>query len=541
MTVTSQERRLVLAHLYVAFAALAVGTTFGLLQTFSRAGAVSLPPVLDYYKILTAHGVLLALVFTTFFITGLGTFATYETIPEHPPKTAVAWLAWWIMLAGTVMAAYQILAGGATVLYTFYAPLKASPWFYIGATLLIVGTWVVLFDLLRRASIWKRVHPGEALPLPAFMAIVTFIMWFLATLGVAAEMLLLIPWAFGWTNGIDVMLTRILFWYFGHPLVYFWILGAYIIWYAALPKLLNVPVFSDSLTRLAFILFLLLSLPVGVHHEFSDPGISARWKLLQTFFTLLVVVPSLMTAFAMFAMFEESAARAGKRGFFGIVGALPWNDPMFAGIALSMILFIFGGFGGIVNSSYSMNRVVHNTMWVVGHFHITVGAPVALTFLATTYRLLPALVRRRLWSEGLALAQVWLWFIGMSTMSFAMHVQGLLGAPRRTSDLTYGGSSIAAAWHPLALLTAAGGVILILSVAAFLWNVLATITVAPRNEDERFVFASIRASERPAPAWLGRLGWWTAAAVVLVVVAYVGPIAEHVRQHVYIVAGMRTW
>lgn len=534
------ENRLVLAHLYVAFCALAIGTSFGLLQTLSRAGAISLPASLDYYKLLTAHGVLLALVFTTFFITGLGTYATYRTIPDARRSLVTAWIGWWVMLVGTAMAAFEILAGGASVLYTFYAPLKASPWFYIGATLLIVGTWFVLLDFLIQARTWKRSNPDVALPLPAYMSLVTFIMWFIATLGVAAEMGLLIPWAFGWTSGIDVLFTRMLFWYFGHPLVYFWILGAYIIWYTVVPKLLGVPIFSDSLTRIAMILFLLLSLPIGIHHEFSDPGIAAKWKLLQTFLTLLVVVPSLMTAFAIFASFEEAAAKQGKRGFFKIVASLPWQDPAFAGIALAMILFIFGGFGGIINASYTMNRVVHNTMWVVGHFHVTVGGPVALTFLAITYRLLPSLAKRKLWSAPLARAQVWLWFIGMGVMSFAMHAQGLLGAPRRTADISYGGSAVAATWHSWSLLTAGGGIILFLSVIAFLWNVIATATVGEPGETS-FDFAAARASEAPPPRWLGGLGLWTLAAVALVILAYAGPVVEHFQQHSYLVPGMKTW
>ena len=107
----------------------------------------------------------------------------------------------------------------------------------------------------------------------------TFIMWFLATLGVAGEMLLLIPWAFGWTSGIDVHLTRLLFWYFGHPLVYFWIMGAYMVWYTVCRRILGIPVFSDALTRMAFLLLLLLSLPVGIHHQLMDPGISNVWKI----------------------------------------------------------------------------------------------------------------------------------------------------------------------------------------------------------------------------------------------------------------------
>src|SRR5581483_10541749 len=141
----------------------------------------------------TMHGVLMALVFTTFFITGLSLFVTYRSIPRDDRSVALGWAGWWVMLVGVVMAAVEILAGNATVLYTFYAPLKASPWFYLGATLLVAGSWIVMVDILVQIAAFKRANRGQKTPLPAFISAVTFVMWFIATLGVAGEMLILIP------------------------------------------------------------------------------------------------------------------------------------------------------------------------------------------------------------------------------------------------------------------------------------------------------------------------------------------------------------
>ncbi|MFP3381868.1 cbb3-type cytochrome c oxidase subunit I, partial [Bacillus sp. SIMBA_069] len=74
---------------------------------------------------------------------------------------------------------------------------------------------------------------------------------------------------------INVMLSRTLFWFFGHPLVYFWLMPAYMAWYVCIPRIIGGHVFSDSLSRLAFILLLLFSIPVGFHHQLMEPGISA--------------------------------------------------------------------------------------------------------------------------------------------------------------------------------------------------------------------------------------------------------------------------
>lgn len=538
----ANENLLVLAQIYTATFALALGSLFGLLQTFSRANFIVMPPEFDYYRMLTAHGVLLALVFTTFFIIGLFQFAIYRTIARPGRSLKLGWFGYAVMLLGTIMAATSILAGNASVLYTFYAPLKASPWFYFGATFLVLGTWVIAAEVIENVIWFKRRNASERIPLPAFIGATTMIMWVIATLGVVAEMGLLIPWSLGWTSGIDVELTRMLFWYFGHPLVYFWIMGAYLVWYTVVPTTFGGRVFSDSLTRLAFIFLLLLSTPVGLHHQFLDPGISATWKWLHMALTYGVVVPSFMTAFALFATFEIAARRAGKRGFLAIVRWLPWKDPVFTGAALGMLLFIPGGFGGIVNASYSMDVLVHNTMWIVGHFHITVGGPVALTFMAVAYKLVPTLTGRKLFAPKLALAQTYVFFGGMSLMSLSMHWAGLLGSPRRSSDVSYAGSAVAAAWHPHMVAAAIGGIFLFISIVMFV-----IVAVGTRLQDERaiepvpFAFAEVDPNAMSTPRVFDALGRWAGAALALAVIAYAGPMHEYLSQVHYLAPGMRTW
>jgi cytochrome c oxidase subunit 1 len=534
------ENRVVIAHVYTATAAIAVGALFGTLQGFSRALAFDAPAWFDYYRILTLHGILMAIVFTTFFITGLSLFVTYRSIPRAR-KMTLGWLGWWVMLAGTLMAAVEILAGNATVLYTFYAPLKASPWFYIGAAVLIVGTWIVAAEIFENVVWFRRRNPGTPVPLPAFCAASTFLMWWIATLGVVGEMYLLIPWAFGWTHGINVMATRILFWYFGHPLVYFWIMGAYIIWYNIVPKFYNGNVFSDGLTRLTFIMLLLLSTPVGIHHEFTEPGIALRWKMLHTVTTYGVAIPSFLTAFAVFASFELAARRQGKRGFWATVRALPWHKPEFCGPAYGMLLFILGGFGGLVNASYAMDNVVHNTIWIVGHFHVTVGGPVALSFLGVAYWLIPKLTGRALWKPEVALWQTRMWFVGMLVMSFSMHIAGLLGAPRRTAEVAYMGTGVANGWEPYMIAAAAGGLLLFTSIVMFTTVAVGTLLANEKTEDMQADFAQQSEGGQAAPPMLQSLFRWGAVALAAAALAYAGPLFEILHNPGFLAPGMRTW
>lgn len=534
------ENRVVLAHIYTATVAIALGALLGLAQAMSRASALNLPASFDYYRILTLHGVLMALVFTTFFITGLSLFVTYRTIPRER-KLALGWAGWWVMLIGTAMAAFEIIAGNATVLYTFYAPLKASPFFYLGATLLVIGTWIVATEIFENVAFFKRHHPGERIPLPVFAAAATFVMWWIATLGVVAEMGLLLPWSLGWTPGINVMLTRLFFWYFGHPLVYFWIMGAYIIWYTIIPKRYDGNVFSDGLTRLTFLMLLLLSTPVGIHHEFMEPGIGKAWKMLHTVTTYGVAIPSFLTAFAIFASFEMAARKAGRKGFIATVASLPWKDPVFAGAGYGMMLFILGGFGGLINASYDMDSVVHNTIWIVGHFHVTVGGPVALTFLGAAYWMMPKLTGRRLWNPGLALLQVQAWFVGMLAMSISMHYAGLLGAPRRTAEVAYQGAQAAQSWEPYMLIAAAGGLILTISIGMFVIVALGTLFANEKTEDMHAEFAVGAEGSEPSPMIFENLPRWALIAIALALLAYAGPLTELLHHPGYLAPGMRTW
>src|SRR5699024_11624954 len=108
------------------------------------------------------------------------------------------------------------------------APVQAHVVFYIGMALVIIGTWFDGFVIFKRHARFKKENPGERTLLLSFMGVVTMLMWQIASLGVAFTVVFqMIPWALGWVETIDVLLSRTLFWYFGHPLVYFWLLPAY--------------------------------------------------------------------------------------------------------------------------------------------------------------------------------------------------------------------------------------------------------------------------------------------------------------------------
>jgi cytochrome c oxidase subunit 1 len=184
-----------------------------------------------------------------------------------------------------------------------------------------------------------------------------------------------------------------------------------------------------------------------------------------------------------------------------------------------MILFGFAGATGAVNAGNNLNYVVHNTAWVPGHLHLTVGTAVALTFMGLSYLLLPQLTGRKLHSRRLALVQVYLWFFGMVVFSAAMHYLGVLGSPRRTYDVTFGGAAVAQEWSSPLAIAAVGGVLLFTSVALFLYNVFRTLTSGTKVE------ISLPEAEAPqgSPGMVDNFRLFTAIALLLVLVAYVLP------------------
>lgn len=527
--------RLTLAHLWVAIGAFGVASAMAFMQALSRA-ALDLPwrSAKLYYLSVTAHGVLMALVFTTFFIMAFGYVVVTRTLEQEPTGLKLAWAGFWLALTGTVAAAAAILTGQATVLYTFYPPLQAHPAFYIGLTLVIVGSWCWGAVLLLSYRAWRRMHPDRPAPLAMHGMIATVVIWFIATVGVAAEVLLqLIPWSLGWTGTVDPVLSRMLFWYFGHPLVYFWLLPAYVIWYTVLPRVVGGKLFSDPLARLVFVLFIVFSTPVGFHHQFMDPGVSAGWKLLHTFLTFAILFPSFITAFTVTASMEVAGRMQGATGLLDWIGKLPWRDPLFSSVALSMILFAVGGIGGAINASFGMNAVVHNTAFIQGHFHLTVGSAVALTFMGAAYWLVPRLSGRELELSLLARVQPYLWFIGMMLFSFSNHITGLMGMPRRIYDATYGGSPIAAAWRDLTGVSAVGGLFLFASAAFFMLVMIGTGLAGKRRAAERIEWAEPLHPIAAGRTLFDRYWVWTAVAVSLVVIAYAYPLWTHLQMARY--------
>ena len=517
-----------LANRWVAFIFFLVAALLGVYQVAERSGLfpwIESPEV--YFASVSTHGVLMGFVLTTFTVMGTGYYWAATSL-KRPVwgGNSFGWTAFWVALIGVLLAALPLLSGNASVLYTFYPPLQANPLFYIGATLLIVGSWIWCLQMIMSTIVWKRENPGQPVPLVMFGTTTNAIMWLWTSLGVATEVLFqLIPWSLGIIETVDVGLARTLFSWTLHAIVYFWLFPAYIAMYTLLPKAAGGRLFSDEMARVAFIMLLVISVPIGFHHLFMDPFQAAGWKFMHMFGTFLVMLPTLFTGFTVIASLEIAGRLRGGQGLFGWIFKLPWGDPLVAAAGLALLMLVLGGFGGLINASYSMNTMVHNTQWVTGHFHLIFGGTVIIMYMGIAYHEWPKLTGRALSSTGTALTQLWLWFLGMVILTTPWHVMGLQGQPRRISSTPYD-TPLVDAWMPSEAIMLVGGLVLLLSAILLIWVLYRTQQNDVQEANPEQHYAEPIHPVMTLPNTLNGFALWNWIILVYIVVSYGYPIAQ---------------
>jgi cytochrome c oxidase subunit I len=525
----ASQRAVMRWTIYLGFSALAVGVTNGLGQALNYAGVDILkffPGMRTYYQGLTVHGVFNALVFTFAFSNSFLSLTMARGL-GRPCNELLLRASFACLVLGGLLASFAMFSGRASVLFTFYPPLQAHWTYYLGLALLVISTWLTSANQLVMLRAWRKENRGKRVPLLAFLSVTTYVMWDIASIGIAVEVVfLLLPWSLGLLPGADPLLSRTLFWFTGHPIVYFWLLPVYVSWYAMVPKQAGGKLFSDIYARVVFLSFIVLSIPVGFHHQFTDPGISGNMKFAHAILTFAVFFPSLATAFSVMYALEIGARRRGGTGLAAWFLKIPWNDPSLSAQVLAMLAFLLGGITGLMNASFNMNQVVHNTAFIPGHFHLTVGSAVALSVMGIAYWLVPYLSGRRLWSDRVACWQGWVYFIGALVFARGMISGGLAGMPRRT--LVLAAPYYKPEWHIAGILTGVGGTLMFIGAMGCFVVLAMTVLFGEKAEGADVPFTET--IEGPAATgWevgLDRLRYPVVLVLVLIAFAY-GPFMLH--------------
>ena len=250
-----------------------------------------------------------------------------------------------------------------------------------------------------------------------------------------------------------------------------------------------------------YILFLQLA---SAHHMLVEPGISSEWKVFNTSYAIyLAVLGSMIHGMSIPGAIEAAQRRNGfTNGVFEWLRKAPWANPAFAGMFLSLVLFGFlGGISGVVLGTEQINIMMHNTLYVPGHFHATVVAGTTLAFMAITYLLVPLIFQREIIWPRLARWQPYLFGLGAAGISLFMMGAGTLGVSRRHWDITFSDATLSFDYPPAAFLMLAlnglsgilaaigGGLFVIIIVASVLFgkkvdasNIVAALGPTPQKQ-----------------------------------------------------------
>ncbi len=439
-------QRLIKANAFVAVVFLAIGGLFGLLVALTRWQTVHLLDAELFYLALTAHGADVLLFWIIFFEIAILYFASAVLLNCRLATPKMAWLGFVLMVVGALMANVAVLQGDSSVMFTSYVPLKAAPHFYLGLILFAVGALIGVFIFFGTLVIAKQEETYQgSIPLVTFGALTAAI---IAVFTIASGAIILVPtflWSVGLIAEIDTVTYKLVWWGMGHSSQQINVSAHVAIWYVIAALVLGAKPLSEKVSRFAFLLYILFLQLASAHHMLAEPGLSSECKIFNTSYALyLAVLGSLIHGMSVPGAVEAAQRRRGfDKGIFGWLRHAPWSNPAFSGMALSVVLFGFlGGISGVVLGTEQINLLMHNTLYVPGHFHATVVAGTTLAFMAVTYLLVPLIFRKELILKGIAKWQPYVFAIGVSGTALFMMGAGTLGVSRRHWDITFGDATL---------------------------------------------------------------------------------------------------
>ena len=441
LKVFAKTETLIKVNAVTAVLFLAVGGLFGVLVALTRWPGVHLLPADLFYLVLTAHGAAVLLFWIIFFEVAILYFASSILLNCRLATPHFAWLGFILMVAGSLLATVAVLQGESSVMFTSYVPMQAAPHFYLGLILFAVGALIACAVFFGTLVIAKEEQTYEgSVPLVTFGAITAAI---IAVFTIASGAIILIPtflWSIGYIAEIDTVTYKLVWWGMGHSSQQINVSAHVAVWYAIAALTLGAKPLSEKVSRTAFLLYILFLQLACAHHMLVEPGISSEWKVFNTSYALyLAVLGSLIHGMSIPGAVEAAQRRRGfTKGIFGWLRQAPWGNPAFSGFALSVVLFGFlGGISGVVLGTEQINLLMHNTLYVPGHFHATVVAGTTLAFMAISYLVVPLIFRRDLVFTTLAKWQPYVFAIGVAGTSLFMMGAGTLGISRRHWDITF--------------------------------------------------------------------------------------------------------
>jgi len=451
-------------YLVTSFIFYLIGGGMAVLMRTELATANSdfLDPAL-YNAFLTNHGTIM--IFLWIVPAAIGGFGNY-LIPLMIGARDMAFpklnaLAFWLNPPAGALLLGSFLFGGAQAGWTSYPPLSLitantaqSMWIL---AIVLVGTSSILGAVNFLITIWKMRVPSlkwDQLPLFIWAMVATSLLALFSTPVLAAGLILLLfDINFGTSffrpdAGGNVVVYQHLFWFYSHPAVYLMILPIFGIMSEVIPVHARKPIFGYKAIAYSSLTICFVGLFVWVHHMFTS-GTPPWMRIFFTISTLIVAVPTGIKIFSWVAT------------LWG--GKIRYTSAMLFAVGL-LAMFVFGGLSGVTLGTAPFDIHVHDTYYVVGHFHYVLFGGSVFGIYAAVYHWFPKITGRML-NERLGQVHFVLTFIGTILTFTPMHELGMQGMPRRVAMYD-------AQFEALNQLVTVGAYILAVSVIPFYLNVI---------------------------------------------------------------------
>ncbi|MFO1283595.1 MAG: cbb3-type cytochrome c oxidase subunit I [Burkholderiales bacterium] len=490
-----------------AVVSLLVGGILALLVTLTRWPAVHLLSPDWFYLVLTAHGLDMLVFWIIFFEIAVLYFTATVLLKCRLATPGMAWVAFWLMIVGALVNNVSVFRGDSSVMFTSYAPMGAHPAFYLGLILFAVGALIACFVFLGTLVLARaeRTYNGS-IPLVTFGALTACI---IAIFTIASGAIILIPtflWSIGLIDHIDSLMYRTVWWGFGHSSQQINVSAHVAVWYAIAGVVFGAKPMSEKVSRVAFFLYICFLQLASAHHLLADPGLTSNWKIFNTSYAMyLAVLASMVHGLTVPGSIEVAQREKGlNNGLFEWLRKAPWGNPCFSAMFLSLIGFGFlGGISGVMMGTEQLNLIIHNTLYVPGHFHATVVVGTTLAFMGLTYFLIPTLFRRELMFPGMAKWQPYFFGLGMMSFSLFMMGAGTLGVPRRHWDMSFAGNALGYEFPGTAYLMmgimAISGLAAIIGGVMYLLITVCSVFIGKRIETPDFKHVSAKEGVAPKP------------------------------------------
>ncbi|MCB9437139.1 MAG: cbb3-type cytochrome c oxidase subunit I [Anaerolineales bacterium] len=404
----------------------------------------------DYNSLIGLHGQLMFIAV----LLGIGAMANY-LVPIMIGAQDMAFpringFAFWINVPAAVMLLSSIFLGGFDTGWTAYPPLSVRA--HLGMQMALIAVFILGFSSILGGlnlivTIFLMRAPGMSLfrmPIFVWGVLATSLLQLTATQFIGLSFLMVtlqravdIPF-FDPARGGDVTLYQHLFWFYSHPTVYIWILPGLGIISEILPVFARKPLFGYPFIAMSSMAIAIMGYLVWAHHMWAsamDPFL--RVPFMMT--TLTIAVPTGIKFFSWLATLWE--------------GKIRFATPMYFTLG-AIVLFLLGGLTGPPSALVVTGLHLHDSHFVVAHFHITVFGGFMFTYFAAIYYWFP-LLTGRMYSETLGKIHFGVMFIGFIIFALSLFRVGLLGMRRRIADYTIDfGGIFGIEWQMLATIGA---------------------------------------------------------------------------------------